>query len=304
MLVDLVQTVTRDGVRLDGAYQAPASPAAPFVPFDAVCFFHGTGGNFYNSSLFDVLSEYFLAHGCGVLRVNTRGHDGISTAVTSQGGKRQGAAYEVVDDCRHDVAGWIDWLARRAGPRLGVVGHSFGAIKALYALGREPHPAVAGLVALSPPFLSYSRFCDCPTNADFLETFARAEKTIASGQPAALLEVSFPMPYVVSAAGFVEKYGPDELCNFLKSLPGIPCPTLVTFGSIEVENHSAFRGAPEAVRELCARIQHLAVEVVAGADHFYSGTRKEVLERVDGWLRNTLRTHPSKLSAKTAPEPK
>src|SRR5438132_1577639 len=84
MLVDLVQVTTRDGFRLDGAYLAPAGPQA--LPLDALCFVHGTGGNFYSSTLFDALADRLRALGCGVVRVNTRGHDGISTASTGRGG--------------------------------------------------------------------------------------------------------------------------------------------------------------------------------------------------------------------------
>src|SRR5205823_12642967 len=86
MLVDLVQVTTRDGFRLDGAYLAPSGPKS--LPLDALCFVHGTGGNFYSSTLFDALTDRLRALGCGVLRINTRGHDGISTASTDRGGRR------------------------------------------------------------------------------------------------------------------------------------------------------------------------------------------------------------------------
>src|SRR5262245_46747409 len=136
MLVNLIQTTTRDGVRLDGMFQPAQVP--PAVSVDAFCLVHGTGGNFYSSSLFEALGQRLLELGCGVLRVNTRGHDGISTAVTAQGGRRLGAAYEVVDDCRHDLAAWLDWLRQQAGPRVGLIGHSLGALKAIYTLAQEP----------------------------------------------------------------------------------------------------------------------------------------------------------------------
>ena len=137
MLVDLVQVTTRDGVRLDGMFQAASGQAALGV--DGWVFVHGTGGNFYGSTLFDALAARFLELGGAVLRVNTRGHDGISTAVTERGGRRLGAAYEVVDDCRHDVAAWLGWLRQHAGPRVGLVGHSLGAVKALYAVRAYPN---------------------------------------------------------------------------------------------------------------------------------------------------------------------
>src|SRR5258708_29692452 len=138
MLVDLVQTTTRDGLRLDGIFQSPAAANGSSLAVDSLCLVHGTGGSFYSSTLFDAFAERLLALGCAVLRVNTRGHDLMSTAATSQGGRRQGAAYEVVDECRHDLAAWLEWLRQRAGPRVGLLGHSLGAVKCLSALAHEP----------------------------------------------------------------------------------------------------------------------------------------------------------------------
>src|ERR1051325_9090956 len=81
MQLDLIQITTRDGVRLDGTLQMPAQRSASAWPVDGFCMIHGTGGNFYSSTLFDAVTEQCLKQGCAVLRVNTRGHDGISNAV-------------------------------------------------------------------------------------------------------------------------------------------------------------------------------------------------------------------------------
>jgi pimeloyl-ACP methyl ester carboxylesterase len=284
--VDLVQTTTRDGVRLDGVFQAPPAPGSAGLPVDAVCFVHGTGGNFYSSTLFDAFAERFLELGSAVLRVNTRGHDLMSNAVTAKGGRRLGAAYELVDECRHDLAAWLDWLRPRAGERVGLVGHSLGAVKCLYALAHEPRLPARCVAALSPPRLSYSWFCSNPEGPQFLETYAQAERHVEAGQPAALLDVKLPLPFVVTAVGYVEKYGPDERYNYLRFLASVPCPTLVTLGSIEVANNMAFRGAPEALAELGDRRGRLTVATVGGADHFYTGVRPDLLTRVEGWLRS------------------
>jgi alpha-beta hydrolase superfamily lysophospholipase len=283
VLVDLVQTTTRDGLRLDGAFLAASG--TPALNLDAVCLLHGTGGNFYSSTLFDSFAERFLALGCSVLRSNTRGHDGISTAVTARGGRRLGAAYEVLDECRHDVAAWIDWLKSRTGPRIGLVGHSSGAVKALYAMAHEPQLGAACVVALSPPRLSYSWFCSSSQGPQFLETFALAERHVREGRPTALLEVTLPLPFVITAAGYVEKYGPDERYNVLRFAAAVPCPTLVTLGGVEVDNNMAFQGLPAALAELAVRQSRLSVEVIPGADHFYTDVRPEVVARVEAWLR-------------------
>jgi pimeloyl-ACP methyl ester carboxylesterase len=284
MLVDLVRVTTRDGLRLDGAFQAPSGPSA--VAVDALCLVHGTGGSFYSSTLFDAFAERLLPLGCAVLCVNTRGHDLMSTAATAQGGKRQGAAYEVVDDCRHDLAAWLDWLRQRIGPRVGLLGHSLGAVKALYAAAREPGLSPACVAALSPPRLSHSWFCSSPEGPQFQDTFALAQRRVEAGEATTLLEVRLPLPFVTTAGGCVEKYGPDERYNYLRFAADTPCPTLVTLGGAEVEDNMAFRGAWEELRGLAARHGRMRTTVVPGADHFYSGVRGELIGRVIDWLRD------------------
>src|SRR5690242_17356180 len=267
MLVDLVQTTTRDGLRLDGAFYPPAGSGSSALPVDAFCFLHGTGGNFYSSSLFDDLGERLRAQGCGVLRVNTRGHDAVSTAQTEQGGRRQGAAYEVVEHCRHDVAAWLAWLRQRVGPRVGLLGHSMGAVKCLYALAHEPQNAPVCAVAISPPRLSYSWFCSGLEGADFLQTYYLAEQHAANGKAGALLEVKLPLTFLITAGGYLEKYGPEERYNYLRFVTSVPCPTLLTLGSIESPQNMAFREATAALEGLAAKRKHLSVEMIPGADH-------------------------------------
>ena len=283
MLGELVKTTTRDGFQLDGAFQQPGGERVGELSVDGFCLIHGTGGNFYSSSLLRDLAERLLQLGCPVLRMNTRGHDGISTAVTAQGGKRQGAAYEIIDDCRHDLVAWVEWLRERVGPRIGLLGHSMGAVKALYAAAHEPVLAPAVVVAVSPPRLSYAAFCASASAAQFLETYHRAESLVAAGKPATLMEVQTPLPYVITAAGYVEKYGPDERYNFLKFLSAMPCFTLVTLGRKEVETNMAFQNLP---RELEAVIRKsIQVRIIPDADHFYTGTRTALIDAVDQALQ-------------------
>ncbi|HZZ81766.1 MAG TPA: alpha/beta fold hydrolase [Gemmataceae bacterium] len=273
---------TRDGVRLDGMLQLPAADATRQWPVDGLCFVHGTGGNFYASTLFDALAERCLQRGCAVLRVNTRGHDGVSNAVTSKGGRRLGAAYEIVDDCRHDLSAWINLLKAQVGPRVGLVGHSLGAVKCLYGLAHDTGLDVACVIAISPPRLAYSWFCSNPEGAAFLAAYQEADALVQAGRPAALLDVQLPLPFVITAAGYVEKYGPDERYNYLRFLAGVRPPMLLTLGAIEAANNVAFRGAADAITEM--RRANISVTTIANADHFYSAARPELIACTDDWL--------------------
>src|SRR5262249_44065819 len=118
-------------------------------------------------------------------------------------------------------------------------------------------------------------------------TSHRAEELLNAGQPAALLDVKLPLPFVITAAGYVEKYGPDERYNFLRFVAGVPCPTLLTFGGLEVETNMAFRGLPEALAEMRARAPRLPTRTFAGADPFSPGAREPLLDAVEAWLRGS-----------------
>jgi fermentation-respiration switch protein FrsA (DUF1100 family) len=113
---------------------------------------------------------------------------------------------------------------------------------------------------------------------------------VQKGQSSTLLDVKLPMPYVITAAGFVEKYGPDERYNYLQFLSGVRCPVLVTLGSVEAASNMAFRGAAEALAELGKRHRQLAVATIPGGDHFYTGVRPQLLAHVESWLRGAVPT--------------
>ena len=286
MLVDLIRVTTRDGVNLDGMLQRSAAERK--LDVGVVCMIHGTGGNFYGSSLFDAFAQRFLALGCAVLRVNTRGHDGISTATTTRGGLRLGAAYETVDDCRHDVAAWLEWMRANVGPDVALLGHSLGAVKCVYAASHEPQSAPRRLIAVSPPRLSYSWFCAGAQAAEFLKTYEEAQALVSAGRAGTLIEVRLPLPMAIAAGGYLEKYGPDERYNYLNFLGSVPCPTLVLLGSVEVAKNMAFQETPAEVARVAERHAHIAVETIAGADHFYSGVRDEACAAMERWTTDIM----------------
>ncbi len=284
MFAELVRAVTRDGCTLDGALQRPESILTRLLRLDAVLLIHGTGGNFYSSTFFELLATRLVERGVASLRANTRGHDGVSTLVTAKGGVRLGAAYELVDDCRRDLAAWVGWLQQNVGPRIALLGHSLGAVKCLYAAAHEAGLAADAVVAVSPPRLSYSWFCQSARADEFLDTYRRAEDLCGQGRPETLMEVKLPLPFLITASGYREKYGPDERYNYLRFLTSVPCPVLTLFGGIEIENNMAFQAAPDEVRRIGGKKQDLDVDIVAGADHFYTGVREEAWKRVESWL--------------------
>ena len=217
----LVQVTTADGLRLHGALEAPLkvdsdSPDGHAPAVDVWLCIHGTGSNFYAASTLAGLAPKLLADGAAVLRANTRGHDLVSTGPAGRG--PLGAAFERVDEAPLDLAAWIDFLKAGGFARIGLLGHSLGAIKAAFTLAADDPPRVERLVAVSPPRLSYAYFCQTPRGEEFRQTFAAAEERVAAGRGDELMLVKFPLAYYVSAAGYVDRYGPRERYNVLSLL--------------------------------------------------------------------------------------
>jgi pimeloyl-ACP methyl ester carboxylesterase len=292
MHVELVRTVTRDSMRLDGALAAAVLPPAGQMANShradtrptAAILLHGVAGNFYTSSTFEPLMAKLPAQGIAALAVNTRGHDSVHGA--SQGGVRRqfGAAYETVDDCRHDVLAWVEFLKQRGHQRIALVGHSLGAIKAVYAQAHEPCPEIAAVIAVSGPRLSYSAFMNSDQASVFFESYSTAQRMDREGRGGELFQGQFPFPILITASEYIDKYGPEERYNLLKFASGLPGPALFIYGSRELASGGiAFAGMPEALLALPGAAWRRAM-VIEGGDHVYSGVSQQLADRIVAWL--------------------
>ncbi len=278
--MELVQVTTADGLRLDGLLRDAAS-VDPAAAIDVWLMLHGTGSNFYSSRLLAAL-EPRCARSAAVLRVNTRGHDLVTPGGTP--GKRwSGAAFERVDEAPLDLAAWVEFCQQRGYRRVGLLGHSLGAVKAIYWLSQlDPAPVIV-LVAVSPPRLSYAHYAASERADEFLGTFEQAQSHVDAGRPDELMLVKFPLPYWVSAAGYIDRYGPGERYNVLRSIQHLPVPLLVSYGSRELQTDVAFRGMPEEIEKLPSKAPR-QIAVIAGGDHSYSTVELSLAERIELWL--------------------
>src|SRR6185436_4552568 len=205
-------------------------------PADAAICLHGVGASFYTSSTLEAVAPALRKLGISVLLANTRGHDSLFTASVSMGRKRQGAAVEIVDECRFDVAGWCKFLLERGLSRILLIGHSLGAIKAIYSQAHEPQSQVVGVIAASPPRLSCQAFKNSLESAPFFESLLTAEQLIKAGRGDELFLAKFPFPLLISGASYIDKYGPAERYNILSFAHQLKVPALFTYGSKELES--------------------------------------------------------------------
>jgi pimeloyl-ACP methyl ester carboxylesterase len=316
MHVELVRTVTRDGLRVDGALHLPLPlgeglgegaltaearinphpnplpkgegianrPINALAP-TAALLLHGVAGNFYSSSTFEPLIGRLEGLGIAALSVNTRGHDSVFGASLGNIRCRLGAAYETVDDCRLDIAAWIEFLKSRSYKRIVLIGHSLGAVKAVYVMAHEKFSGVTAVIAISAPRLSYSAFMNAPESSLFWESMHTAEELVKAGRGDELFTSKFPFPMLMTAVAYIDKYGPAERYNLIQFAADLPCPALFTYGSKELTHGGiAFAGVPDALAAL-PNADRRAVAVIEGADHVYTGVGENLSQEIVNWLR-------------------
>ncbi|MCA9249172.1 MAG: alpha/beta hydrolase [Planctomycetales bacterium] len=283
MQVELVSVNTADSLRLDGALHRCATVNEGAAPSAVVCL-HGVGGNFYASRLQSRLTPSFISRRNSVLWGNTRGRDSVYGASLAGRWTRLGAAYEIVDDCRFDIAAWITWLREEGFAEVGLFGHSLGAVKAIHYAANNPATVPDFIVAASPPRLSYQAY----TAADspgFSEVVREAQRLQSEGRGQQLIEATFPTPMLISAETYVDKYGPGERYNIVRQIDRLTCPTLISYGALELASgNPAFAGLPAALRKAAGDAELHLIEI-ADADHFYTGTDQHLAAAVSDWLQ-------------------
>ena len=279
MNAELVYVETADGVRLDGALRTPAPGVTPQLGLDLVICHHGVGGNFYNQYFFDDLGSLLIETGCAVLRVNSRGHDQVYRGPHG----KLGAEYEVVDDCRLDWRAWLDFAASAGYDRVGVWGHSLGAVKTIYYQSVEHDRRVVCAVASSPPRFSYAAYLSSDQGARFKVDIDRARQLVGAGQPTAIVEAAVPLVATFTARTYVDKYGPDSPYDILARAPESAAPLLVTLGELEIDG-LAFRDLAQQGPALQEASPQVSYRLVGGADHSYLTRVPALWDAFRDWL--------------------
>jgi len=290
----LVETQTQDGLSLHGFWQLGSVSATTEPPSDARpvgwIMVHGVAGNFYNSSMFASLTESLLEFGHDTCRINTRGRDPIAYFATPGGNSRVGAAYEMISDCRSDIASWVDLLKKQGYRRLGLMGHSLGAVKAaLYVCSTAPMD-IDCMVCISPPRLVGKVLAsDAKYSSNYAEDLLQAQELVEYGKPESLLSIRYPQPMLISAATFLDKYGHEDRHDYVQMASQIRIPCLWCFGDQEVRGKRAsFRDCDRTLMASVGGASNHSLAVISNADHAYTLARAELISVIRQWISEKI----------------
>src|SRR5271157_2847338 len=145
---DLVYTRTSDALYQEGLVIRPAGVP---IKHAAVVWVHGFSSNYYQYSIVQI-GRKIAAAGYTFITGNNRGHDFGSIYYSSKGEPiLYGGGWEIFEESIEDITAWMDFTAHLGHNKIVIIGHSLGALKAMYYQAEKQDPRVAGLIAASPP---------------------------------------------------------------------------------------------------------------------------------------------------------
>ena len=280
MIGELVSVLTEDKVRLDGFYREANRQSNTDI--DSAILIHGLSGNFYKSRLLKHFATELNGIGISTVLVNTRGHDYLNSTPRMGRSTTLGAAVELIDECKHDLYAWCEFLDSRERSRVLLLGHSLGAIKSLYAQAHLPHENVKKIAAFSATKLSYDSLVGSSGGERFAFWLNAAQAKVAEGKGDDFLFVDFPFPTWMSATAYLAKYGDGDKNNWLNFKEQISIPVLAAFGEREMEDNAAFNAMKADLANI--RQANFTIDFVPNADHFYSACFDEASNRLMAWL--------------------
>ncbi|MYC32505.1 MAG: alpha/beta fold hydrolase [Chloroflexi bacterium] len=279
MLVDLIRLTAADGMELDGAFFEPSPDAKPDGPIDAVLCIHGSGRAFYTAATSNMAND-LRNRGYAALTLNTRGHDTVW--VDRQTGVAEGNAYEILDTGRQDLRAGIDYLSGLGYRRIGILGHSMGAVKVAYYAATEADARVAAVIPVSPVRLSCSYYLESEDAEEFRANLEMADRMEAEGRALDLFYVDFPIKEMFSAAAYLDKHGPLERYNIIQHAPNIRVPMFVLSGSLET--HTRLLDVPQDMITAAVNSPRAEYLVLEGGNHSLTNMMPEAGVAVLDWL--------------------
>lgn len=269
---ELVSTRTEDGVRLHGALFEPNAAGSV-----AALLTHGAWGNFY-TGLGRFLPGALAENGIACLSLNNRGHD---YGTVDDGEPCIGLLREQFEDSPKDMAAGLRLLKERGYRRLVLIGHSYGAPKAVYSQFVEPDPDVEALILCTASVLMQDKW-KYYLAVPYDEAVRDATHLVNAdqGEQFVIFQHDGPAPIICTARTFLSVWGPDTSIDMRKYIGELTKPLLVTV----CERDLMFMDYTRAVYEHAGRADPREFVVVPGGDHYYIGAERSLERVICAWL--------------------
>lgn len=257
---------------------------------------HGMTGNFYENKFLDNLAKTLTKNNIAFCPFNNRGSGNITTFVKEINGKREylriGNANEKFEDCLLDIKAHIDFLENQGFTNIHLSGHSLGAPKVTYYLGKSQDKRIKSLILLSPAdMLGLAR----ENKERFEEEIAEAKKMIAEGRGDKLMPKKVWDEYPLTASTYLSLFDNNSeagVLNFhnpndqFKILSQITRPIFTIMGRKDDVLIIPIENIMSLIKEKAKSSLRCEHQILGEADHNYQGYEQELADTILKWVKN------------------
>jgi pimeloyl-ACP methyl ester carboxylesterase len=280
---ELVYTECSDGVILAGLMIRPAGvPPKPL----ALVWIPGFSINFYHPTFVPIGRE-LAKYGYTTALCNHRGHDLGANLWRWQADRqslvrnRGGGIWELFDDSKLDIAGWIDFTTRQGFEQVVLLGHSYGAKKVAYYQVQQQDPRLAGLVIASTGVGTRSLDPQLAAMAQELVAQGRGQELLPWGSFTFYAGVMSAQTYLAVAPDLHGMQKPEA------EIAKIGCPLLICCGTNEGDDAAESKRVilnHELVQRKATGARNVDLVLIEGANHGYDNHERQVAATLAGWM--------------------
>lgn len=269
----LIFADTADQLALDGVLIRPTKGKAK----TAVLWVHGNTSQFH-SFPYVLIGRALAERGLPFLSGNTRGAEVTASIFSLKEFKfvAGGSAWECYEDSPHDLAAWIDHLAKVGIANVILAGHSLGAAKVVYYAAQRADPRVKGVVLASPDLKGH-----------WSQLVEPARQMVAEGRGDDLLPPLFNSAwYRLTAHNVISR---AEVLTPIyqngQSEPGIAAVHVSILAFFGDAGDVGGQRELEILSENAKNAPDVKTHLLAGADHAYTDHEAAAATLIADWIR-------------------
>lgn len=295
-MIDLVYSITEDGLRLPGVHYFPIQKTST-----CVVVVHGMSGDILENYNFDVFGKICADRGLACIYGHNRGHGHINdtrkinTQKSDNGYEyfRGGARFERFNDCVFDIDSWFEWAKKFGYTKFILLGHSLGGPKVVHYMYKKTPNDVIGVVLASPgDMVGLVKKPEYQNN--YQELVDEANRLVDSGKSEVTLSGKIWDWYEISAQTFLDLFvdeGPADNLPMLRNpdrfeeLEAIKVPILDIVGEFDDIAIRTLEEDQDLLEKKATNCKDFTKEMVPGANHSYDRREKEFSEVVIKWIK-------------------
>lgn len=285
MRFNIVSATTSDSLSLKGLLTQPETNTSQLI-----LHIHGMAGDMYSNSYYNAMYNDYPSADWAFMCVQHRGTGTVTEVLKGEEVILQGNAYEVFEDCVHDIDAWVTKANQLGFKNIWLQSHSLGPSKVAYYMQQTQDPRVSGLIFISPSDMIGLVHTPQAINTH-KELLAEAEQLVKQGQGSKLLSKPLWENIILSASSYVSFFANKARCGVFNynqvrtdwdTVNQLSLPVLA-FAGTKDDGIVPIKDAHLAMQQLEQELKHsprVKTVVFQEAEHDFAGFAKQIVEEV------------------------